>query len=105
MTVDPTLHLSTAEEVRLPLRWIALLRDHLSCSLAATSGVHSYKDAVKLLLAGADVTMMASALYLHGPEHLTAVLDGTRIWPTVRLPWPTLARTELGVNLAAVATG
>ena len=80
LTVDPTLHLSTAEEVRMPLRWIALLRDRLDCSLAATSGVHSWEDAVKLILAGADVTMMASALYLHGPEYLATVLEGLQTW-------------------------
>jgi len=80
LQVDPTLHLSTSEEVLLPLRWIAILRDRVPCSLAATTGVHSAEDAVKLLLAGADVTMMASALFRHGPEHLTTVLDGVQTW-------------------------
>jgi len=80
LSVDPTLHLSTSEELRLPLRWIAILRDRVRCSLAATSGVHTAEDAVKLLLAGADVTMMASALFLHGPEHLGVVLEGVRAW-------------------------
>jgi dihydroorotate dehydrogenase (fumarate) len=78
--VDPTLHLSTSEELRLPLRWIAILRGRVGCSLAATSGVHTWEDATKLVLAGADVTMMASALFRSGPEHLRAVLDGLRAW-------------------------
>ena len=78
--VDPTLRLSTSDESRLPLRWIAILHGRVSCSLAATSGIWTAEDAVKLLLAGADVTMMASALFRHGPEHLTTVLDGVRTW-------------------------
>jgi dihydroorotate dehydrogenase (fumarate) len=80
LDVDPTLHLSTSEEVRLPLRWIAILRGRLGCSLGATSGVHRWEDAAKLVLAGADVTMMASALFHQGPQQLTAVLDGLRTW-------------------------
>ena len=78
--VDPTLHLSTSDELRLPLRWIAILHGHVSCSLAATTGVWTAEDAIKLLLAGADVTMMASALFRHGPEHVRTVLDGVRTW-------------------------
>jgi dihydroorotate dehydrogenase (fumarate) len=80
LEVDNSLHLSTSEESLLPLRWIALLRGHIEGSIAATTGVHTAADAVKLLLAGADVTMMASALFRNGPEHLTSVLDGLRTW-------------------------
>ncbi len=80
LRVDPTLHLSTSDELRLPLRWIAILHGRVSCSLAATTGVWTPEDAVKLLLAGADVTMMASALFRHGPEHLRTVLEGVRTW-------------------------
>ncbi|HKZ76608.1 MAG TPA: dihydroorotate dehydrogenase-like protein [Actinomycetota bacterium] len=78
--VDPTLHLSTSEELRLPLRWIAILRGRVDASLAATTGVHTWEDAMKLILAGADVTMMASALFTHGPEHVRTVVDGIRTW-------------------------
>ena len=78
LDVDPTLHLSTSEELRLPLRWVAILRGRVDTSLAATTGVHTWEDAVKLILAGADVTMMASALFKHGPEHVTTVLDGIK---------------------------
>lgn len=78
--VDPTLHLSTSEELRLPLRWIAILRGRVDASLAATTGVHTWQDAMKLILAGADVTMMASALFKHGPEHVRTVVDGIRTW-------------------------
>ncbi len=80
LEVDPTLHLSTSDELRLPLRWIAILHGRLDCSLAATSGVHTAQDVVKLLLAGADVTMMASTLFQRGPEHLATLLTGLRDW-------------------------
>jgi dihydroorotate dehydrogenase (fumarate) len=74
------LDLSIPAELRLPLRWIGILRSHLSASLAGTSGVHSGADAIKLLLAGADVAMVASALLKHGPHHLTAMLNEIRSW-------------------------
>src|SRR6266540_801119 len=80
LSVVPTLHLSTPEELRLPLRWIAILRGHLDASLAATTGVHTSEDAVKMILAGADVVMMTSALLKHGPEYLQFVLDGVAVW-------------------------
>jgi dihydroorotate dehydrogenase (fumarate) len=80
LEVDPTLHLSTSEELRLPLRWIAILRGRVEASLAATSGVHTWEDAVKILLAGADVTMMASALFRKGPEHVASVIEGLARW-------------------------
>ena len=80
LSVDPTLHLSSSEELRLPLRWIAILHGRVNASLASTTGVHTAEDAVKMILAGADVTMMASALFRQGPEHLGVVLDGVRQW-------------------------
>ncbi len=80
LSVDPTLHLSTSEELRLPLRWIAILHGRVPCSLAATTGVHTADDALKMLLAGADVTMMASALFRNGPEHVATVLAGIGSW-------------------------
>ncbi len=80
LSVDPTLHLSTSEELRLPLRWIAILHGRVDCSLAATTGVHTAEDAIKMILAGADVTMMASALFRNGPEHVRAVIEGIAVW-------------------------
>ncbi len=80
MKVVPTLHLSSSEETLLPLRWIAILSGQLSVSLAASSGVQSAQDVVKLLLAGADVTMMASALLRRGPNHMRQVISGLRGW-------------------------
>ena len=80
LQVDPTLHLSTSEELRLPLRWIGILHGRVQTSLAATTGVHTAEDALKLILAGADVTMMASALFRNGPEHVGTVIEGIRTW-------------------------
>lgn len=70
LEVEPSLQLSSRFEKRLPLRWIAMLRPHLECSLAATTGVHKASDVVKMILAGADVTMMASVLLYEGIEVL-----------------------------------
>jgi dihydroorotate dehydrogenase (fumarate) len=80
LTVRPNLVMSTSDELRLPLRWIAILRGQLGLSLAASSGVHTPQDVLKLLLAGADVTMTASSLYQHGPEHIRTLLDGVQAW-------------------------
>jgi dihydroorotate dehydrogenase (fumarate) len=82
LTVDPSLHLSTTDELALPLRWIAMLRDRVQASLACTTGVHTAEDALKALLVGADVTMMASALLHQGPQHVATVLAGMETWLT-----------------------
>jgi dihydroorotate dehydrogenase (fumarate) len=73
--VVPRLELSQPWELRLPLRWIAILRPHLAgrASLAASSGVSSGIDAAKALLVGADVAMMTSAVLRHGREHFATV--------------------------------
>jgi dihydroorotate dehydrogenase (fumarate) len=80
LRVDPTLTLSTSDELRLPLRWIAILHGRIQASLAATTGVHTGADALKMLLAGADVVMMASALLHDGPEHVAVVLRELEAW-------------------------
>jgi dihydroorotate dehydrogenase (fumarate) len=80
MEVTPHLVLSTSEELRLPLRWIAILYREVPASLAASTGVHTAADVVKVLMAGADVAMMTSALLRHGPDHLRAVESGLRDW-------------------------
>src|SRR6266545_4523702 len=73
MRVVPRVALSTPEDLRLPLRWISILRGCTEASLAASGGVHSGRDAAKALAAGADVAMTTSALLRHGPEHLAAM--------------------------------
>jgi dihydroorotate dehydrogenase (fumarate) len=80
LAVIPNLVLSTSDELRLPLRWIAILRGQLNVSLAATTGVHTSDDVLKLLLAGADAVMTTSSLYKKGPEHISTLIEGTRAW-------------------------
>jgi dihydroorotate dehydrogenase (fumarate) len=80
LSVDPTLTLSSSNELGLPLRWIATLHGRIQASLAATTGVHTGADALKMLLVGADVVMMASALLHGGPEHVTVVLREIEAW-------------------------
>jgi len=80
LEVKPNVILSTPQAMRLPLRWIAILYGKLRASLAATGGVHTHEDVLKLLMAGADVTMMCSALLKHGPQHITEVLHGMESW-------------------------
>ena len=80
LTVDPTLRLSDPSELSLPLRWIAILHGRVDCSIAATMGVHASSDVLKVLLAGADVAMMASALLREGPQRLRTVLRDLEGW-------------------------
>lgn len=72
--------LSSSMDNRLPMRWIALLRQQLGVSLAATSGVHDHEDILKLVCVGADAVMVASALIIRGPEHLGQILEWLRTW-------------------------
>jgi dihydroorotate dehydrogenase (fumarate) len=80
--VVASIELSSPWELRLPLRWIAILRAQLASqtSLAATSGVHQVLDVVKALAVGADVAMMTSALLRHGPEHISTVITQLSEW-------------------------
>ena len=80
LEVVPSLSLSDPSELRLVLRWLAILHGRVDCDLAATTGIHSADDAMKAILAGATVTMMASALLRHGPSRLTEVRNGLERW-------------------------
>ena len=80
LEVRPRLVLSTPDELRLPLRWLAILRPQVDCSLAATTGVHTAEDALKAIAVGADVVMMASALLRHGHERVAEVTAGIERW-------------------------
>jgi dihydroorotate dehydrogenase (fumarate) len=85
LDVLPRVELSDSRELRLPLRWLAILRPQLpTTSLAATTGVHSGLDAAKALLVGADVVMMTSALLRNGPAHLAKVESELVGWLTER---------------------
>lgn len=76
----PDLTLSAPHEMRLPLRWIAILDPLLDCSLAATTGVYTAHDVLKLLMAGADAVMLVATLLKHGPETIVDILAGITEW-------------------------
>lgn len=81
LDIVPRLELSSPWELRLPLRWIAILRPLLDgVSLAATSGIASGTDVAKAIAVGADVAMMASAILRHGPSHLSVVTSELQGW-------------------------
>ena len=102
LEVAPNLVLSTPSESRLVLRWIAILRGRVDVDLAATTGVHGPEGALKLLLAGADVTMMASAILHQGPGHVTTVVDGVARWLAER-GYESVAQARGSVSQATVA--
>jgi len=80
LEIEPSVILSSSDELRLPLRWIAVLSASLNVNLGATTGVHTAEDAIKLLMVGADATMMCSALLKNGPGHITQVLNDMIAW-------------------------
>ncbi|MDX6769737.1 MAG: dihydroorotate dehydrogenase-like protein [Elusimicrobiota bacterium] len=80
LEVRPRLVLSGPQAQRLPLTWIVLLRGRVRLSLAATGGVATHEDALKMLLAGADAVMMASELLRRGPARLGEVLADMTRW-------------------------
>ena len=80
LEVRPNVILSTPQAMRLPLRWIAILHGSVSCSLAATSGIHQAPDVIKMLMAGASVTMLCSVLLRQGIQHLRTVEQNLRAW-------------------------
>ena len=82
LEVKPNILLSTPMAARLPLRWIALLHGKLKASLAATSGIHRASDALKMLMAGADVTMLCSTLLRHGIPQITTIESDLAAWLT-----------------------
>ena len=80
LEVAPHLVLSTSEELRLALRWIAILRGRIHADLAATGGAHTAEDVLKLLLAGADCVMLASSLLTKGPKHVGTLVREVQVW-------------------------
>ncbi len=80
LKVLPNLQFSDPAEIRLPLLWLAILHGRVPVSLAATSGVNSYNEVVKYILAGADVAMTASTLYRNGIDYITVMNHGLRNW-------------------------
>lgn len=80
LEVLPKVELSTSADIRLPLRWLAVLHGHLKCNLAATSGVHTPEDAIKLLMSGADVVQMCSSLFQWGVHRLGQLAEEIDDW-------------------------
>lgn len=80
LEVVPSLELSRAYELRLPLHWVAILHGQVPLDYAITSGVHSHEDVLKSIMAGASIVQVASELLHHGPERLKEMLDGMTRW-------------------------
>lgn len=103
LDVVARLELSRPSELRLPMRWIAILRPQLppGVSLAATSGIHDGTDAIKALMVGADVTMMTSALLRQGPGHIRRVEAEILAWMAER-EYDSVAQLRGSASQAAV---
>jgi len=80
LEIRPNVLLSTPQALRLPLTWIGILFGRVKAGRAATGGVHNAEDAIKLLMVGANVTMMCSSLMRHGVNHVRHVERGLREW-------------------------
>ncbi len=80
LEVVPALTLSTPDEIRLPLRWIAILYGQVNVDFALTSGVHTAGDVLKAMMAGANVAMMASALLANGVGRIGEILQDMEAW-------------------------
>ena len=84
LEVEPNLVLSTPHEMRLPLRWIAVLHGNVKASLAATTGIATGKDVIKMMMAGADVAQVCSVLLRKGVHELRTIQNEIRTWMTER---------------------
>jgi dihydroorotate dehydrogenase (fumarate) len=80
LEVVPNLELSTNWEMRLPLRWIAILYSHINASMAATSGVYNFEDVIKIMMAGGDIAQVCSGLLTNGVGRITEMLTGMTNW-------------------------
>jgi dihydroorotate dehydrogenase (fumarate) len=80
LEVTPNLVLSSPVEMRLPMRWIAILYGHLDCSMALTSGIHSTEDVVKAVMVGADAANVCSVLLKEGVDKIQNLVNGLATW-------------------------
>lgn len=80
LQIEPSVRLSTSFSTRTPLRWIAILHNKLNIDLAASTGVHTAEDVLKLIAAGANITMLCSALLKNGVGHISDVLTNVNRW-------------------------
>ena len=102
LEVVPNLELSTSSELRLPLRWIAILSGRVAADFALTSGVHTAMDVLKAMMAGANVAMMTSELLEHGIGRLTAILADLQEW-MVEHEYDSIATMKGSMSQRAVA--
>jgi dihydroorotate dehydrogenase (fumarate) len=80
LDVMSNLQLSTPVDMRLPMRWIAILYGHLNCSMALTSGIHSSEEIIKAVMVGADVANLCSVLLKQGIDQIGPLLAGVTAW-------------------------
>jgi len=101
LDVVPNLRLSTADELRLRLRWLAILSSQVDLSLAATGGAHNAVDVIKATMAGAHSVQMVSALLIHGPEHIKRTLEAIDFWLTEH-EYESLRQMQGSMNMSKV---
>ena len=80
LDVFPNVQLSTAHDIRLPLRWIAILYGQIDADLAATTGIHTAEDVLKLLMAGASTTMLCATIMKNGIKQISVILEEMQKW-------------------------
>ena len=80
LEVVPNLVLSTSESMRVPLRWIAILYGKIKADLAATSGIHTAEDVLKMIMVGADITQLCAVLFQKGIGQIKEILAGMEKW-------------------------
>ncbi len=101
LDVVPNLRLSSADELRMRLRWLAILSCQTEMSLAATGGAHNAVDVIKAVMTGAHSVQMVSALLIHGPEHIKRTLEAIDFWLTEH-EYESLAQMQGSMNMAKV---
>lgn len=80
LEITPSIELSNSSEIKLPMRWIAILKDKVKADLAATSGIHTGEDAIKMMMVGANAAMVCSALLKNGIYYLKTMIDQMNSW-------------------------
>ena len=98
----PHLILSTSDELRLRLRWVAILYGSIQADMAITGGVHTAQDIVKAMMAGARVAMMTSALLKNGISYLATVLKHVAAWME-REEYPSIGKMQGSISQRSVA--
>ncbi|MCX6138498.1 MAG: dihydroorotate dehydrogenase-like protein [Ignavibacteriales bacterium] len=80
LEVEPSVVLSSSDALRLPLRWVAILHKNIKADLAATTGIHTAEDVIKITMAGASVAQVCSTLLRYGPKRIAEILNGIEQW-------------------------